>query len=107
MVPASEAYSQKASLYEKMADDECASPEQRKLFARKANSMRVLARLEGKRAEAALRPINQNSVPQRMRAPNKKSLWSRITRTLVTLDAFGKGSEKRPDQVRRRARASA
>jgi hypothetical protein len=103
MVPASEAYSQKASLYEKMADEECASPEQRKLFARKANLMRVLARLEDKRAEAVLPAVKQNSVPESMRPPHRKSLWSRITRSLVALGAFGKGSEEYPDGVQRRA----
>jgi hypothetical protein len=78
MVPASETYSQKASFYEKMADEECASLEQRKLFARKANSMRILARLDGNRAEAVLRAVKQNSVAESMRPPHKQSLWSRI-----------------------------
>ena len=107
MVPASEAYSQKASLYEKMADEEGISPEQKRLFARKANSMRVLARLEEKRAEAVLRAVEQNSVPESMRPPHRKSLWSRITGTQVVLHAFGKDSEAGPDRDQRRVRPPA
>lgn len=103
MVLVSEAYSQKASFYEKMADEECASPEQRKLFARNANSMRVLARLEDKRAETMLRAVKQNSVPESMRPPRRQSFWS----TLVALAAFEKGSEVCPDGVQKRARARA
>jgi hypothetical protein len=105
MVLASEAYSQKASFYEKMADEECASLEQRKLFARNANSMRVLARLEDKRAETMLSAVKQNLVPESMRPPRRQSFWSRMTRTLVALAAFEKGSEVCPDGVQKRARA--
>lgn len=94
MVLASEAYSQKASFYEKMADEECASPEQRKLFARNANSMRVLARLEDKRAEAMSRAVKQNSVPESMRPLNRQSFWSRMTRTLVPWLASEEGHDQ-------------
>ena len=94
MVLASEAYSQKASFYETMADEECASPEQRKLFARNANSMRVLARLEDKRAEAMSRAVKQNSVPESMRPLNRQSFWSRMTRTLVAWLASEEGHDE-------------
>ena len=107
MAPASEAYSQKASFYEKMADEEGASPEENKLFARKANAMRVLARLEDKRAGAVLGAIEQNSVPESMRPPHRKSLWSRITGSQVVLHAFGKGSKACPDGVQRPGRTPA
>lgn len=38
-------YSDKAASYEKMAEDESASQDQRMLFAKKANWFRILARL--------------------------------------------------------------
>ena len=107
MVPASEAYSQKASFYEKMADEEGTSPEEKRLFARKANAMRVLARLEDKRAEALLGAVEQNSVPESMRPPQRKSLWSRITGSQAVSHVFGKDAKACPDGVRRLGRAPA
>jgi hypothetical protein len=85
MVLASEAYAQKASVYEKMADEECASAARRKLFARKANSMRILARLNAKGAEPMLRAVKQTSVPESMQPPHKPSLWSKITQIVGAL----------------------
>lgn len=107
MVPASEAYAQKASFYEKMADEECTSPEEKRLFARKANAMRVLARLEDKRAEVGLRAVDQNSVPESMRPPHRKSLWSRITGSQAVSRAFGKNSKACPGGVQRLVRTPA
>jgi hypothetical protein len=46
MAPSAEDWSFKLSYYEKMADDESASPELRLAFARKANWLRILTRCQ-------------------------------------------------------------
>jgi hypothetical protein len=49
----------KVAFYEKVADDENAVPELRVLFARKANWLRILARLQAKGFQAHQNPVNR------------------------------------------------
>jgi hypothetical protein len=58
MAPSAEDWSFKLSYYEKVADDEGASPELRLAFARKANWLRILARLQAKGFQAHQNPVN-------------------------------------------------
>ena len=46
--------------------------------------MRVLARLEDNRAEAVLRAVKQNSVPESMRPPSPKSSPSASVKLITT-----------------------
>jgi hypothetical protein len=48
----------KVAFYEKVADDENAVPELRVLFARKANWLRILARLQAKGFQAHQNPVD-------------------------------------------------
>jgi hypothetical protein len=49
MVLSADEYSKRAIFYEELADDERASRELRMVFARKANWLHILARLEAKK----------------------------------------------------------
>jgi len=60
MVLSAKERSTTAVFYEKVADDETAAPELRRLFARKANSLRILARIQ------ATRPLSDQG-PSRSR----------------------------------------
>jgi hypothetical protein len=61
MVLSAKERSTTAVFYEKVADDETAAPELRRLFARKANSLRILARIQ------ATRPLSDQQGPSRSR----------------------------------------
>jgi hypothetical protein len=66
-----EEWSVKLSFYEKVADDESASPELRLAFARKANSLRILGRC----LKAGGKP-NQNAIKSRVGAEPEALLFS-------------------------------
>jgi hypothetical protein len=53
------------AFYEKVADDEGAAPELRRSFARKANSLRILARLGTISPQASLRSISDAAASER------------------------------------------
>jgi hypothetical protein len=82
MVQSAEEWSKRAAFYEKMVDDESASRELRILFARKANWLRILARMEGKKegsgqsASGSEAPDRERLLfsPTRMATPRRQAL---------------------------------
>jgi hypothetical protein len=65
MILTAELCLKKATFYEKVAEHESAPRVQRMLFARKANTFRILARLAAmQEAAAASRPASKENQPQ-------------------------------------------
>jgi hypothetical protein len=73
---------ERAAFYEKEADDESAARELRMLFARKANWLRILARLEAKKEESGQSARGSEAPdrerllfsPTRMATPRRRAL---------------------------------
>jgi len=73
---------ERAAFYEKVADDESAARELRMLFARKANWLRILARLEAKKEESGQSASGSEAPdrerllfsPTRMATPRERAL---------------------------------
>jgi hypothetical protein len=75
MVLSADEYSKRAIFYEELADDERASRELRMVFARKANWLHILARLEAKKQQhGRSATIRQNQVAQLPRLVNTSVL---------------------------------
>jgi hypothetical protein len=64
MILSAEQCLKKATFYEKVAEHESAPWVQRLVFARKANTFRILARLAAMQEEAASRPASKEKQPQ-------------------------------------------
>jgi hypothetical protein len=91
-----EEYSKKAAFYEKVTEDASASREQRTLFAKKANWLRILARIAEKQEEAASRSFHREAVPEGMR-PLQARRWKigrSLTAVVCTLAERLKGRER-------------